>query len=274
MANTSFHLHQAARLLIIIPAITFTTHGCSVKEMRDACPCRVVLDLSVLLECRGGCRRGTVETDFFDASGTRLSSHMFGADTCRTLYEFKVPRGQYRISAAYFSDIEVWSPDEGRMELLAGAEADSLYGESALIDAWGEETVFRPEADKQFTTVNIYFSSPVTGLAVEVSAPSNSIDMSGLAACGDRSRHYAIVDGQRHSCRICRQCSDDIIVSFFNPFAGKMIAQLNVAEMSRSRGYDFNARILSDIDITIDFEQGNITLETEGWKESFLNVIF
>lgn len=274
MAHLSRTVYQAAVIIISLLTIPFTTQSCSVKEMRDACPCRVDLDLTELLECRDGCRQGTIEAAIFDASGVRLYSRGFGADTCARIYTLSVPRGDYRICALYFSDIDVWDKSGDIIELNAGAEADSLYGESAPLDTHAEEAVFRPAAYKQFTTVNVFFTSPVTGLAVEITAPSNALDADTLEGCGCDCHQSGIVDGQRFSRRICRQRSDDIIVSLRSSLSGRMIAQVSVASLMRSKAYDYQAKSLGDIDIMVDFGLGTITLETEGWKESFLNVIF
>ena len=274
MANTAVHIRRAAELFLTFLTIPFTTQSCSVKEMRGACPCRVDLDLTELLECREGCRQGTIETSVFDAAGTVIYNRSFGADTCSSIYELLVPRGKYSICALYFSNVDVWNISAGTLGLKAGAEPDSLYGETAAVDATGEEQFFRPAAFKQFTTVNINFTAPVYGLSVGISAPSSSVNMCPLEGGTGELRHSATVYGQKYSRRICRQSGDDIIVSFTNPAAGSLIARVSVAELMRSKGYEYNAKSLGDIDITVDFGLRSITLETEGWKESFLNVIF
>ncbi len=267
------HLRQftGTRITVLI-IVTFISVSCSVKEMREACPCRVGLDFSKLLPqaASGGEILATVSAE----NGKILYRRDFGTDTCSPRYEILLPKGVYTASALLSSGEAVWIEEDDGIRLQAGSQADSLYGQATLLDARGEEAEYVPQPLKQFATLFILFGSPVRDLGVEVALPASFIAASDLSAVASPFSVKSTFSGVSGSVRLPRQTGGNIFVTFYEEDGNSPIARVDLEPMLRRIGYDFNAPELADIFLTMDFAAGQATIEVEGWKESFIIVTF
>ena len=258
--------------ILFITIIAFALHSCTVKEMREACPCRVGLDFSQLLSKASG---GTViRTVISDGEGRTRYFREFGTDTCASHYEIVLARGTYTATSLLFDGSESWITDQETIRLKEGAEADSLYGESSFLDARGEEAENIPAALKQFATLFIRFSSPVENLQIEASLNSSCLESRNLAAKASPFALSRTFSGETASIRLPRQCSGEILLSFCEAGTGKPVATLNLSPLLQRINYDFGAPELADIILSMDFGAARATIEVEGWKESFIIVTF
>ncbi len=240
--------------------------------MRESCPCRVGLDYSLLLQQASPGEM--IITTISDAGGKMRWQGEFLADTCPVRYGILLAKGQYTASSLLFGGDRNWSVDENEIKLREGAEADSLFGEAAPLDARGEEAESVPAALKQFATLFIRFGAPVSGLEVEVGLNSSSIASRDLSAAPGPMAIKRTVSGEMASFRLPRQCDTDISVAFNDKADGRLLAALDLSPLLQKRGYDFKAPELSDIFLDMDFEARKATIEVEGWKESFIIVTF
>lgn len=240
--------------------------------MRESCPCRVALDYSRLLpEASPG---ELVRTTISDAGGKPRWQGEFLADTCPVRFEIPLAKGQYTVSSLLFGGEENWSISEEGIRLREGAEADSMYGEAAVLDARGEEAESIPAPLKQFATLHIRFGAPVGNLEAEMRLNSSFIASRDLSASSGPLAIRRTFSGETASFRLPRQCSTEISISFRDMAAGLPVAALNLSPLLQKRGYDFKAAELSDITVTVDLGAGKATIETEEWKESFIIVTF
>lgn len=240
--------------------------------MRESCPCRVGLDFSGLLPLSS--RKGEIVVTFAGKGSGAVYSRHFGTDTCGTHYEMLLPRGVYRAAALLTQDKGTWIYETGGMRLKEGCQADSLYGQGAMIDAIEEESLFAPMPLKQFATLFILFTAPQADLKVEARLPSSFIGSSDLAPAASPFRICGTMGGEGGSMRLPRQGGRDLVVSFSDKDGESPFAEVDLSPLLIKNGYDFNAPELSDITLTVDFKGGRASIETEGWKESFIIVTF
>lgn len=260
------------RTNIIIFIVTFISVSCSVKEMREACPCRVGLDFSELLPVASP-EEEIVATVTGD-DGKTVYRRRFGTDTCDSRYEILLPKGLYTSAALLSSGEAVWMQEEEGIRLREGFQADSLYGQAASLDAMDEEAGFIPKPLKQFATLFILFPTPVSNLRVEMTMPSSFINTGDLSARESPFAESSIINGESGSLRLPRQTGRDISITFFDGGSARPLAAVDLAPLLQKNGYDFNAPELADIYLTMDFGTGKATIEVEGWKESFIIVTF
>lgn len=257
---------------LLILTATFTLVSCSVKEMREACPCRVALDFSNLLP--KACAGGEIITTITGADGKNARSYRFGTDTCATRYEILLRKGKYTVSSLLTAGESLWSDEEEGIRLRPGAQSDSLFGEVSHLDASGEESESKPLALKQFTTLFILFSAPVSDLLTEVDIPSCFIRTEDLSAVESPFSISRRISGGTAGFRLPRQSGEGLSVTFFDGGRTQPLAFVDLAPLLRKNGYDFHARELSDITLIMDFGEGKATIAVEDWKESFIIVTF
>ncbi|MBO4570313.1 MAG: hypothetical protein J5699_00105 [Bacteroidales bacterium] len=263
-------MRQLTHFIILIS--TFTLVSCSVKESRDACPCRVGLDFLNLLP--RACDEGEIISTITDADGKTLWSKRIGTDTCVARREILLPKGIYTVTSLLTGGGMVCDTAQGLVALRRGAEADSLYGEAATIDARGEEAESVPLPLKQFATFSIIFTQSVSELVTEVGIPSSHIRATDLSAVESPSSLIRTVSGTEVAFRLPRQCCEELSVAFSDDGGRHPVASVDLAPLLRRNGYEFNARELSDITLIMDFLEGRASIEVEGWKESLIIVTF
>jgi hypothetical protein len=258
--------------ILFITIIAFALHSCTVKEMREACPCRVGLDFSNLLEMAS--EQGVIRVNVTDSEGKSVFFKEYAADTCEHRYEITLPKGTYTISSLLANDYQSWKPEEDGIRLVEGCQADSLYGEAEFLDALGEEAEAIPDALKQFAILFIKFAAPVKNLRMDVLIPTSFISSKDLAPLPSPIILSDMVTGKTAVVGLPRQCSEDIIISFFEGRSTSPILSINLSSRLKEIGYDFSAPSLENIYLSIDFNAGQARIEVEGWKDCPIFITF
>ncbi len=271
-------LEQSMKTIIgyfIIFLTLSLANSCSVKEIRDACPCRVDFDLSkILAQDETGPYSGRdIAVAVYNSSGTKVYDRMFGADTCAGVYEASLPRGIYTVSA--LSVRNAGQPVPETIGPSVGGDVDSLYGISTVTDATGEESYVTLEPFKQFTTLSIIIISDPANIEICLDASSSSISRASLQSVGGSYEWRCLYGGKAAGFRIPRQGSGyDLVLSFIDRTSGDLITSINLGEKLKAIGYDFYAKSLADIILIADLNEGTASIKVEGWKENLLFVIF
>lgn len=265
--------NSSIALFIIFLTMSLTS-CCPVKEIRDACPCRVDLDLSRILarpETGPGSGR-EIGVAVYDRDGGKVYDRMFGTDTCAAVYEAELPRGHYTVSA-----LSVREGSDAIPEMVGpgtGGVVDSLYGISTPVNATGEEAAVILEPFKQFATLSVRLLSAPAGADICLDAGSSAIERKSLLAAGEKYQLRTAYDGTTAGFRIPRQAGYDLSLSVIDISSGGLLAEIDLGGRLRDAGYDFSATNLADIVIIIDLGESTASIEVEGWKEALLFVIF
>ena len=232
--------------------------ACSVKEDRTPCPCVVSLDMT---ECLGA---GDMIVTVWNEGMVyrRYSSPSEG----RKLLECEVPRGQVTISA-------VSVRDAGRLEgsvltIPQGSCPDSVYACAGVIDASGENALGQIALRKQFASVSLD-----TRLSLYIG--DTACARVRINVCGMDIRDLSAVGGDL-SFKVT--ASEDGIFRFQLPRLPdgnvKMLFgrethlhyPLDLGEIMRQGGYDWDAPDLSDINIRTGPTEKDFRVEIIPWQ--------
>lgn len=271
MARHPFLSANGSGFLII--ATLFTLTCCSVKEDRSLCPCRVCFDYSRLLadSRAGSLEKKRIETSVFDKDGNEICRILTDGEV-NDRAETELQRGYYTATTLICGSEAAFS--DGRILRAAAAGADSLFGESAPLDAAAESAVSIPAPYKQFISVTLHFSTPVHNIAVELSAPSTAVDRFTLEGEKEPGTISAVADGESVSFRLLRQAGNDIGLSITESTTGLVIARIGLGSLLTKSGFDFRAKSLNDIDIYADLKAGAISIKVQGWESEPISIIF
>lgn len=272
MAHPKVLFSDCAALLIIAIASLFTLHGCSVKEDRGLCPCRVCFDYSLLLSDKqvGSIVHKCIETTIFSEDGGVLYRLVSDGDTC-SRREIEISRNRYSATTLVYDRVSHYY--EGDLSsTIAGAEP--LFGESAPLEATGESATVIPAPYKQFITVTVHFSQPASNLTVDLTAPSTGMDRLTLEGNEEPCGLSAAVDGETVSFRLLRQAGNDISLTFTQSTGGRVIAQVGLGSLLTKSGFDFRAKSLNDIDIYADLKGGSLVIGVLDWRSEPVSIIF
>lgn len=235
--------------------------ACSVKEDREDCPCRLMLDFSAVdtslcreLNLLVTCREDIVLSD------------VVGAEEFMREYAAEVPHGELRVN--------VWSGDAGRSEMEKGivipygCECPPLYMQSFVADTRGEscrEKVCLRKNHCRLTVMmegvetipySLTFKGNVDGYRLD-GKPSRG-DFSCVAYPTGSGDSRALLPRQLDA---SLQLDIDDGTSVMKTFA--------IGEHIASSGYDWTAEDLDDLTIVLDYYITHIKVTVQGWDEEY-----
>lgn len=247
---------------VLVACLCFTmlqmlVAGCSVKEDRSLCPCRLMLDFSSLdtslfksIDVRAESSAGLL---FFDT----VSAMDFSSEYVRN-----VPKGFLRVS--------VWSGMDGEdaLQIPYGVECPPLYMGVFDVDASGETCMQKVVLHKNHCRLTVRmegrddvpysltFRGKVSGYGFDGS-------LSGEGFC---SVAYPDQEGHLHTV-LPRQADSSLMMDlddgygFFKTFA--------LGEYMEQSGYDWAAESLSDAEVVLDYYVTHIKISVLGWDEEY-----
>lgn len=227
----------------LLPITLSALLSCSVKEQRDACPCRLEMDLSAFREVT---RQVHVDT----GSGERTLALSGGEDL---IYREELSRRQAL-------GVSVWC------EL----ETDSLYLFCQELSADRERLSVQAVPYKQFATVELYVMPPEEALApvtYTIQSDYGAIDVrTGKPVKKDLS---IPLGGQsdRFRFRLPRQDKNSHLVLLAREFDGRQ-RSYPLGQWVRDSGYDWQARDLDDLFVGVDFSTATVQIRIDGWQEA------
>lgn len=257
-------MSKSTRIIItLIHSLTLTTFltiGCSIAEQRSGCPCWVGLDFSKVLaqeNLRNG-SPGSIDLTIYDTGGNVAYSHSYGLDSCASLYEIEIPRGQYTLSAVV-----------GSTGIGPDRQAGPLYGNALHLDAEGEYAEAVAEPFKQFADIDIkIISSPYDSLDISLTAASAAVDKRSLEGLKEQYSCSRTVSDGTALFSILRQAGGEVQLSFSEALTGNHITDIDLGAWLKEIGYDFSADNLADIVLILDFHNGTASLSIAGWLDA------
>ncbi len=250
----------SSKVLICLVGIMLGT-GCSVKENRDECPCRLVLDFSEVdtsvirhADLIMTADDGFVFTDNMETGDFRQD------------YSVPVPRSEV--------NVEVWNGTEDMLtesglHIPFGEDCPPVYFHTSTVDARGDsvrETI-RMRKNHCRMTVNLNFmeNSPR-----EVCILGN---VDGYMADGTPSSGYFsyMLQGNADDgyCVILPRQSDNSMAMEISDDTG-VLKRFALGEYVVESGYDWSAPDLEDITVDIDIAFAGITLSIQGWDKTYV----
>lgn len=234
--------------------------GCSVKEYRESCPCRLVLDFNEV---------DTMTVRSADLYVTVPDGYVFtdyiGSESFKTDYSVDVPRTGLYVNLLYGTE---GTDSESGLLIPLGEECPPVYMHSSYINAdcevWREVVRMRKnhcvmnmtlKSDREYRP-QLKVVSNVCGYDVSGSPREGLFE---CAAQPDRSGWCSVT--------VPRQTGDSMVLEIDE--GQGVLKKFAIGTYISSIGYDWTAPDLQDIDIELDFASTSIILVVSGWDKEY-----
>ena len=252
--------------VLAVAAIVMLAIACSVKEDRDACPCRLVLDMDyvdtsivkcaevVLTTSDGFCYRDTLNTEDFVAG-----------------YVVDVPRGEVGVGVYWGASDSV--DDGGRLLIDYGDECPHVYMHSSRIMAVGESVVETVRMRKNHCVMTIQvLSEKDFPFRLEAKGWIDGYESGGKPSVGEFM--YAMYADDDGACQLVLPRQTDSSLALEVHDDSGVLRSFALGEYVTASGYDWDSVDLKDITISLDYALTRVIIKVEEWtQEQVFNVI-
>lgn len=235
--------------------------GCSVKEDRTLCPCRLVLDFS---EVDTAVIR-SVDLDVTAPDGFVFAENV-EASRFYEDYVATVPRQELQLSV--WSGRGAFASDDG-LRIPYGNGAPPVYIHSALLDADCEQLHHTVIMRKNHCNVTIRMKGEdVDPVSISLVGNVDGYALDGRPTLGRFCCSSVVgVDG---SCTMVlpRQVDNTLMMELDD--ASGVLKRFAIGEYIAESGYDWATPDLEDITIDLDFAVTHLTLVIQGWEKEYM----
>lgn len=235
--------------------------GCAVKEYRESCPCRLVLDFSEVdtAVVRSADLYVTVPDGYVFTDRLRWES--FGKG-----YSVEVPRTELLVNAVSNAG-DMYS--QNGLHIPVGYDCPPLYMHHSLIDAdceqWHE--VVRMHKNHCRLTVEI-LSDEGYRPGLTVISDVCGYDSAGRPLNGDFEVSRQPDESGISVFVVPRQTGNGMILEITDD--DDVLKRFSIGEYIAAIGYDWTEEDLRDIDIELSLAVAQIVLKIRGWDEEHL----
>ncbi len=229
-------------------------YGCSVKEDRGSCPCRLVLDFSgvdtVLIK--------SAELVLKTVDGSFMLREDIDVEDFAGSFDVAVPRDEIVVT--------VWSGTDGKLSdegllIPLGEDSPPVFFHASLVDADCESCLDTVRMRKNHCVMEIIFTGD--GMAQGSFAVAGNV-------CGYASDGRIVVGDFRAGVGegtviLPRQTDDSLSLEVTD--ASGVIKSFNLGGYISESGYDWTKPDLEDLTIAIDISVTEVRLEIGGWEK-------
>lgn len=236
--------------------------ACSVKEDRGCCPCCIMFDLS-----GAGDVSDSLHLSLASAGGFLFNAVLPVTEESPD-YVVEVPKGQY-LSNVFFGDEELFSDSRG-IVIPEGGQCPPVYMYSERIDASGEYYESRPVLSKNYCLARMRLvceDASSLDFSLRIRGNVNGYDLCGLPADGVFSFSPEI--GQAGWCevRLPRQKDASLLLDIID--GENVLRSFSLGRIIIESGYDWSARDLDDIELTVDYSRTEVSFIVDDWEKEF-----
>lgn len=238
--------------------------GCSVKENREACPCRLYLDFG---NGFGGIA-ANADLAVFSENGF-LHSDKIGADVEHDEYMVMVPRSGVRVNVC--CGAEGYLGSEGSVAIPSGSGCPRVYMHSSYVDTGGDVACARVAMHKNHCVITVNVGESEFPYSLNVRGDIAGYDRTGQPSAGEFT--CLVHPDSEGMCTVSvpRQIDRTLVLDVDD--GTNVLKTFALGEYVAESGYDWNAENLEDITIGLDYSLSHITLKVDGWdKELQFNV--
>lgn len=236
--------------------------SCSVKEDRDVCPCRLVLDMVDVDTSVVKYAELVVGT----SEGFYFRDTLVVEDFARE-YVVDVPRGD--VGVGVYCGAGGCVDDTGGIGIEYGEECPAVYMYSSVFEARGEQVVEEVSMKKNHCIMTIQVEAEKEfPFRLEAKGCVDGYELGGIPSVGDFM--YAMyVDGEGE-CRLTlpRQRDNSLMLEVSD--GTDVLKCFALGEYVAASGYDWEADELNDIVVTLDYALTRLKIAVEGWREEYV----
>ena len=236
--------------------------SCSVKEDRDMCPCRLVLDMSEVDTSVVKYAELVVGT-----SDGFLARETLGAADFEGGYTVPVPYGDVSVGVYYGAGTCV--EDDGRLCIEYGNECPQVYMHSSFVRAEGELKTEKVLMKKNHCMMTIKVETEKDfPFRLEAKGCVDGYEPGGRPSEGDFM--YAMHVDEDGMCRsiLPRQTDDSLVLEVHDDTG--VLKTFALGEYVAASGYDWNEENLRDLTISLDYSLTRVAVSVAGWRETFV----
>lgn len=233
---------------------------CCIKEEREDCPCRLIVDLADVDSADVSCVDVLLasHSDFFYVGKRTADSYC--ADEI-----ILVPRDEVFLNVCY-GDEDMMGV-EG-LRIPEGESCPPVYMYSALIDASGSEFVrHQVRMHKCHCVMKIYVEDEGFPFEMQIKGDICGYDASGCPMSGDFLCSPDDVGDSSYSVILPRQ-KDASLLLRINDGTG-IVKTFALGEYIKASGYDWTDYDLKDLTVGIDYARTQIVIAVQGWDEVY-----
>lgn len=231
---------------------------CSVKENRDACPCRLYLDFAE------GCGDVAEYACLTVCSEKGFAySDKVGADGFAEEYMVLVPRGGVMVNAYYGADDFVGK--DGGMIIPLGDDCPRVYMYSSYVSTGGDVARTEVSMRKNHCLITVHVEESEFPYSLNVRGDVAGYDSGGNPSGGEFSCMLYPDDGGKCMVSVPRQKDRSLVLDVDD--GTDVLKTFALGEYVAASGYDWTAENLEDITIGLDYSLSQLTLKVEGWSK-------
>lgn len=245
-------------LMPLLALYVMSVIGCSVKEDRSVCPCRLRLDFS-------GIDTSVVRYAVFEVT----ASDGFVLDdtlSCDEFHRFKVidvPQEIVRVRA-WYGDCGMVGTDG--LSIPLGQECPPVYHHTSAVDARREQQIERVLLKKDFCRMTIVLTESDFPHELIINGCVSGYAVDGRPVEGDfrcviphkEGRGEVVVPRQRDASLMLEVRGEDGVKKVFA-----------LGEYVEMIGYDWSAVNLEDFTVYMDYAHSRVVIKVEKWDEEY-----
>ena len=238
---------SSERLGLIL--ILLLLSACSVREDRSSCPCL----LSVALEAAPLTLRVAGE-DF-------LLVQDFPRDT---LVRIKVPRSGVELEALRGAEFR----QDGSVRIPYGYDSPPVFVDVCRVETDAETAEVLLHPDKSFCSLSIDFDGPPGAgepYRVDIRGEVDGWNPDGTLSGGEFSCRFSPDSEGKATVRLPRQMDSSLMMDIL--FADRIVRTFALGETIAGSAYDWGAKELSDLSLTLKLSLTDFHFKTELWVE-------
>lgn len=259
-----FEAMRLMRLYFLLAVLEIVAGaGCSIKENREDCPCRLTLDMGSV------CVKSGDSLDLIIFSDTTIVCRMkLDSASLREDLVIEVPRRTLRLMA--------WCGGDGMtgrngLVIPVGRSCPKVYTHASDVTANCEETCDTLKMHKNHCVMSIGFLYDWEG-DVEFTVQGNvfGYDRFGSPLEGAFAAPAVMMPEKGegvHQVVLPRQCGGELTLTVEG--AGGKPRTFRLSNYIEAVGYDWTKTDLDDLKVTIDMVNTTVSLSVSGWDEEF-----
>lgn len=233
--------------------------SCSVKEDRDACPCRLVLDMNGV--DTSVVRHAELVVSTSDGFSYRDT---LGIDDFARDYIVDIPRGIVGVGAYFGADGCV--AENGRLEIEYGQECPPVYMYSSLVEAYGEKVEEAVVLKKNHCLMTIHVQAEEGfPFRLSVRGTVNGYEPGGRPSEGEFMYSAGVDFDSVCQVAVPRQIDNSLRLEVSD--GSDILKSFALGEYMHASGYDWHEPDLKDVMLNLDYSRTRISISVAGWNE-------
>lgn len=236
--------------------------GCSVKEDRKDCPCRLFVDMTAV-----DMAVMSPLSLYVSSGGEQVYGSVLKSENSENPCVVEVPRGELVVSAWSGGDSLV--SHEG-MTIPIGSDCPRVYLHSSSMVADGDYVCDTVLLRKNHCVLTMFFSETEEPYALMIRGNVAGYDATGKPVKGVFQVPVSVDPTMAIPTQVClpRQTGDELHLDVTDRSGNLRTFPLH--EYIRQMGYDWTEPDLKDLKLTLNYTMTAVTLVIQGWNEEFV----